>query len=164
LVAGIARRLCSLGNSHSAGRFLWQAPMRHRAFVRADQYRMGARGCGPRASSALQEPTQARTEVRVGGPCGTGRGPLYSKGRRHCLEVKTELVHCRQTKTAAARNSEDCAEAEFYIGEWHLLAGRRTEALTALHVAAKSCPSWFIEHTAAVMELKRQGAAAEEGP
>jgi lipoprotein NlpI len=58
---------------------------------------------------------------------------------------------------AAARNSEDRAEAEFYIGEWHLLAGRRIEALAALQMAAKSCPGWFMEHTAAVMELRRQG-------
>jgi lipoprotein NlpI len=58
---------------------------------------------------------------------------------------------------AAAPNSEDRAEAEFYIGEWHLLAGRRTEALAAQRVAAKSCPDWFMEHIAAVMELKRQG-------
>jgi lipoprotein NlpI len=58
---------------------------------------------------------------------------------------------------AAAPNSEDRAEAEFYIGEWHLLAGCRTEALTALKVSAESCPRWFMEYTAAIMELKRQG-------
>src|SRR5215813_11377270 len=70
---------------------------------------------------------------------------------------------------AAARTADDCAEAEFYIGEWHLHARRRTEAIAALQVAAKSCPRWFMEHTAAVMELKRQravGAAenVEESP
>jgi lipoprotein NlpI len=59
---------------------------------------------------------------------------------------------------AAAATADDRAEAEFYIGEWHLLARRRTEAIAALQVAAKSCPRWFMEHTAAVMELKRQGA------
>jgi lipoprotein NlpI len=58
---------------------------------------------------------------------------------------------------AAAANSDDRAEAEFYVGEWHLLAGRRTEALAALQVAAESCPVMFMEHTAAVMELMRQG-------
>jgi lipoprotein NlpI len=57
---------------------------------------------------------------------------------------------------AAATNAEDRAEAEFYIGEWHLHAHRRAEAIAALQVAAKSCPRVFKEHTAAVMALKRQ--------
>jgi lipoprotein NlpI len=65
---------------------------------------------------------------------------------------------------AAARNPDERAEAEFYIGEWHAHARRRPEAIAALQAAARSCPRWFIEHTAAVMELKRQRAiyAAEE--
>jgi lipoprotein NlpI len=58
---------------------------------------------------------------------------------------------------AAATNSDDRAEAEFYIGEWHLLGDRRTEALAALQMAAESCPVLFMEQTAAVIELKRQG-------
>jgi hypothetical protein len=54
-------------------------------------------------------------------------------------------------------------------GSYHLIAGRfdkavahfsaairRDEATAALQVAAKSCPRTFVEHTAAVMELKRQ--------
>jgi lipoprotein NlpI len=65
---------------------------------------------------------------------------------------------------AAAGNSNHRAEAEFYIGEWHVHAGRRTEAIVALQAAARSCPRWFMEHTAAIMELKRQRAsrAAED--
>jgi lipoprotein NlpI len=62
----------------------------------------------------------------------------------------------------AAANSDERAEAEFYIGEWHLLARRRDHALAALQVAAKSCPTWFMEHTAAVMELNRQGAPVSQ--
>jgi lipoprotein NlpI len=61
----------------------------------------------------------------------------------------------------AARNADDRAEAEFYIGEWHLHARRRAEAIAALQVAARSCPHWFMEHAAAVMELKRQRAPLE---
>ncbi len=68
------------------------------------------------------------------------------------------------TVRTAACTADDRAEAEFYIGEWHLHARRCTEAIAALQVAAKSCPRWFMEHTAAVMELKRQRAvsAAED--
>ncbi len=58
---------------------------------------------------------------------------------------------------AAARTADERAGAEFYIGEWHLHSRRRRdEAIAALQVAAKSCPRVFAEHTAAVMELKRQ--------
>jgi lipoprotein NlpI len=58
---------------------------------------------------------------------------------------------------AAARTDDERAGAEFYIGEWHLHSRRRRdEAIAALQVAAKSCPRAFAEHTAAVMELKRQ--------
>jgi lipoprotein NlpI len=73
------------------------------------------------------------------------------------------------TVRTAARTADDRAEAEFYIGEWHLHARRRAEAIAALQIAAKSCPRWFMEHTAAVMELKRQRVAdatedVEESP
>jgi tetratricopeptide (TPR) repeat protein len=59
------------------------------------------------------------------------------------------------TALAAATNSDERAEAQFYLGEWHLLRNDRTEAIKALQAAAQSCPTWFIEHTAAVAELKR---------
>jgi lipoprotein NlpI len=61
----------------------------------------------------------------------------------------------------AAKNADDRSEAEFYIGEWHLHARRRPEAIAALQVAARSCPHWFMEHAAAVIELKRQRAPLE---
>jgi lipoprotein NlpI len=56
---------------------------------------------------------------------------------------------------AAATNSVERAEAEFYVGEWHLLHGNHAGAVTALQAAVKGCPDNFIEHTAAVVELKR---------
>lgn len=63
----------------------------------------------------------------------------------------------------AAPSADDRAEAEFYIGEWHLHAGRRTEAIAALQIAAESCPRMFIEHPAAVIELKRQSDVGAAG-
>jgi lipoprotein NlpI len=67
---------------------------------------------------------------------------------------------------AAAPTADDRAEAEFFIGEWHLHARRRDEAIAALQVAVRSCPRAFMEYTAAVMELKRQRAplGLEEQP
>lgn len=62
------------------------------------------------------------------------------------------------TLRSVARTDDDRAETEFYIGEWHLHARRRNEAIAVLQVAAKSCPRLFVEHAAAVMELRRQRA------
>jgi lipoprotein NlpI len=64
---------------------------------------------------------------------------------------------------AAAQTADERAEAEFYIGEWHLHARRRTEAIAALQAAAQACPRGFMEHTAAVMELERQRAPLSSG-
>jgi lipoprotein NlpI len=72
---------------------------------------------------------------------------------------------------AAARNADERAEAQFYIGEWFLLRNNREEALRALRLAVQSCPPWFIEHAGAVAELKRleslssaaEAAGADEG-
>lgn len=58
---------------------------------------------------------------------------------------------------AAATTAEERAEAHFYVGEWHLVHDRRAEARKALQMAAQSCPTWFIEHTAAIAELSRLG-------
>ena len=55
----------------------------------------------------------------------------------------------------AATNSDERAEAQFYLGEWHLLRNHREEAIKALKAAAQSCPPWFTEHAGAVAELKR---------
>jgi lipoprotein NlpI len=56
---------------------------------------------------------------------------------------------------ATATNSVERAEAEFYVGQWHVLHGNHAHAVTALQAAVKGCPTYFIEHTAAVAELKR---------
>ena len=55
---------------------------------------------------------------------------------------------------AASEDTERC-EAQFYIGEWHLLRDETTEAATALRVAAETCPKTFVEHDGAIAELKR---------
>ena len=56
--------------------------------------------------------------------------------------------------SAASKADERC-EAQFYIGEWHLLHGDRTAAAAALQTAADSCPKEFDEYTGALAELKR---------
>ncbi|OGI39209.1 MAG: hypothetical protein A2140_04985 [Candidatus Muproteobacteria bacterium RBG_16_62_13] len=52
---------------------------------------------------------------------------------------------------------EQLCEANFYVGQWHLLKGDRAKALTSLRAARNQCPKSFIEYTGAVYELKRLG-------
>lgn len=58
------------------------------------------------------------------------------------------------TLDAAVKPDHHC-EAQLYIGQWHVLKGNAADAETALKVAVETCPKNFIEHTAAVAELKR---------
>ena len=57
----------------------------------------------------------------------------------------------------AAATSEERCEAQFYLGEWHLLGGNRTAAGAAFRTAAATCPMIFYEYNGAVAELQRLG-------
>jgi lipoprotein NlpI len=48
-----------------------------------------------------------------------------------------------------------CCEAQFYIGEWHLLRGNNAAALAALQTATAACSKDFDEYTGARAELQR---------
>jgi lipoprotein NlpI len=56
---------------------------------------------------------------------------------------------------AAANNVDERGEAQFFLGQWHLLRNDRTQAIKAFQAAACSCPTWFVEHAAAIAELGR---------
>jgi tetratricopeptide (TPR) repeat protein len=60
-----------------------------------------------------------------------------------------------QAAEGAAKTPGEKCEAQFYIGEWHLLRKDRSEAAKALQAAADSCPKDFVENRAAAEELKR---------
>jgi lipoprotein NlpI len=55
----------------------------------------------------------------------------------------------------AAAEADDRCEAQFYIGEWHILKGNLAAARKALEVTANTCPKTFIEYEVAVADLKR---------
>ena len=57
---------------------------------------------------------------------------------------------------AAIKSNERC-EAQFYLGQWHILRDERADAIEALRKAVETCPKEFIEYTDAVIELKRLG-------
>jgi tetratricopeptide (TPR) repeat protein len=54
-----------------------------------------------------------------------------------------------------AGNPGNLCEANFYVGEWHLLRGDRDRARQSLQLAADGCPKNFYEHAGAVAELER---------
>jgi tetratricopeptide (TPR) repeat protein len=58
------------------------------------------------------------------------------------------------TLDSAAKLEEMC-EAQFYIGEWHVLQNKPAEAQAALEKAIKTCPKIVSEYYSALAELKR---------
>ena len=58
------------------------------------------------------------------------------------------------TVDAALKPDERC-EAQFYVGQWHVLKSNPAEAASALKIAVDTCPKTFIEYTSAIAELKR---------
>jgi tetratricopeptide (TPR) repeat protein len=68
----------------------------------------------------------------------------------------------RRTPTAmlgAARAPNEQCEAQFYLGEWHLLRDKRADAIAALRKAMETCPADFNEYIGAAAELKRLESA-----
>ena len=60
-----------------------------------------------------------------------------------------------EAMVAAADKPEERCEAQFYLGQWHLLRDARANSIEALRNAVKSCPKDFIEYAGALAELKR---------
>jgi tetratricopeptide (TPR) repeat protein len=56
---------------------------------------------------------------------------------------------------AAADGPGERCEAQYYLGEWHLLRGTRANSIEALQNAIKICQPNFIEYTGAQAELNR---------
>lgn len=70
------------------------------------------------------------------------------------IELLANLRSPESTLRAAAK-ADKVGAAHFYIGEWHLLSGDKPAATAAFEVAVDTCPKHFVEHSAAVEELKR---------
>jgi rhomboid protease GluP len=59
-----------------------------------------------------------------------------------------------QLDAAAADNDQKC-EANFYVGEWHLLKGDVASARKRFEQASAGCPSNLMERDMAAIEAKR---------
>ena len=59
---------------------------------------------------------------------------------------------------AAADDTEQRCDAQFYLAQWQLIQNKRSEALDALRGAiADGCPKYLFEYVAAQVDLKRIG-------
>jgi len=67
-----------------------------------------------------------------------------------------------QELLSSAKSPAERCQAEFHVGEWHLIKRDRKAASHALQVAADTCPKSLVEYGAAVVELKRLGAADDD--
>jgi tetratricopeptide (TPR) repeat protein len=61
-----------------------------------------------------------------------------------------------EIRNANLKPNEVC-DAAFYIGQWHLLRGNRSEARSALQAATEICPKHLPEYDGALAELRRLG-------
>jgi len=78
-------------------------------------------------------------------------------GRYYRGEISEDAVR----KAAASSDPEiergQRCEVDFYIGEWRVLRGERSEGRKLLEKARDECPSYFIEYEIIPVELKRLG-------
>ena len=56
---------------------------------------------------------------------------------------------------AAASDQQKRCEAQFYIGQWHILENNPPAAFAAFTAAVSTCPKTFIEYAVASAELRR---------
>jgi tetratricopeptide (TPR) repeat protein len=68
-----------------------------------------------------------------------------------------------QTLASAKSPAERC-QAQFHVGEWHLLHRDRAAARRVLQAAADNCPKALAEYAGAVAELKRLGPTDDAMP
>ena len=59
------------------------------------------------------------------------------------------------TNSNQKKQREQMCVAAFFLGEWHLLQGHRSEAHSSLKRAERDCPKNYLEYFSASAELKR---------
>jgi lipoprotein NlpI len=72
-------------------------------------------------------------------------------------EIKQDAVMSAADDANPALKQAHSCEANFYGGQYALIAGQRDEAVKLFVAAAKDCPHGFLEGIAAAAELKGLG-------
>jgi tetratricopeptide (TPR) repeat protein len=99
------------------------------------------------ARTRAGEPAEAELEANV--------GRLTDKKWPYAV---AELYLGKRSPAAtldAGNGSDQRCEAQFYVGQWHVLKGNAADAAAAHKVAVDTCPKNFYEYRVAVAELKR---------
>lgn len=95
---------------------------------------------------------------RAGKPNDDGRLKRSAAGNTDWPVQVIELLlgsRTPQAALAAASTPAQQCEAQFYVGEWKLIAGDKAGAAAAWQAAVKRCPKSFTEYKGARAELKR---------
>jgi tetratricopeptide (TPR) repeat protein len=98
---------------------------------------------------------RSRAGEAAGSELETNAARLTSKDWPYAA---VELYLGKRTPAAtlgSTKKPNERCEAQFYIGQWHVVKGNTAEAATALKAAVDTCPKTFVEYQAAVAELKR---------
>ena len=72
-------------------------------------------------------------------------------------EIKQDAVLRAADNADPALKLAQTCEANFYVGQYALIAGQRDDAVKLFEAAAKDCPHGFLEGIAAAAELKGMG-------
>ena len=98
---------------------------------------------------------RSRGGEAAGPELDTNAGRLKTKEWPYAvIELYLDRRAPKATLNAAGNPAQQC-EAQFFIGQWHVLKGNAAEAETALKAAVETCPKSWIVYAGAVAELKR---------
>jgi lipoprotein NlpI len=111
----------------------------HEAYLPIWIYMLEARGDSAKAMSGL---ARRVNEIQA-------KGWPYPVASFYLGQLSVEALD-----TAATDDEQKC-EANFYIGEWHLLKGDVASARKRFEQALEGCPPSFIERTMTETEMKR---------
>ena len=120
----------------SAQDFLRAAEIRHETYSVLFRYLASSRA-GQNASAELE----------------ANAGRLVTKAWPYAV-IELHLGRHSPAVTREAAGNHRC-EADFHIGEWHLIRGERAEARRLMRAVADTCSKNSIEYGIAVAELKR---------
>jgi lipoprotein NlpI len=75
--------------------------------------------------------------------------------RTYLGQIGPEAVLAASGHSDARIQAEQRCEADYYLGQWHLIRGEPERAVAYFRAAQNQCPRFFLEYTGAAAELGR---------
>ena len=75
--------------------------------------------------------------------------------RAYLGQISSDALLAASAHADVGRRVEQRCEADYYLGQWHLIQGRQEPAVTHFRAAQRECPRFFLEYAGAAAELKR---------